>query len=160
MITTTFPARGKMPPAKMVWYDGGLMPARPAALEAGRMMGDDGGGCLFVGSKGLLMCSTYGANPRLIPEKMMQDYKRPEKTIPRSPGIMEEWIAAIKTGKKSTTDFSYSGMLTETMLLGNVALRMKDAKTALQWDGVKMEFPNQPEANAWIHKAYRQGWSL
>ena len=73
---------------------------------------------------------------------------------------MEEWIAAIKAGKKSTTDFSYSGMLTETMLLGNVALRMKDSKTVLQWDGVKMEFPNLPEANAWVHKEYRQGWSL
>jgi hypothetical protein len=90
----------------------------------------------------------------------MQDYKRPEKTIPRSPGIMEEWVAAIKAGKKSTTDFSYSGMLTETMLLGNVALRMKDAKTVLQWDAAKMEFPNLPEANKWIHKEYRQGWSL
>ena len=55
------------------------------------------------------MCSTYGENPRLLPEKLMQDYKRPEKTIPRSPGIMEEWIAAIKAGKKSTTDFEYSG---------------------------------------------------
>jgi len=160
MITYAFPARGAMPPAKMVWYDGGLMPARPAGLDAGRMMGDDGGGCLFVGSKAMIMCSTYGANPRIIPEKAMQDYKRPEKTIPRSPGIMEEWIAAIKTGKKSTTDFSYAGPLTETMLLGNVALRMKDAKTVLQWNGEKMEVTNLPEANAWIHKEYRQGWSL
>jgi hypothetical protein len=144
----------------MVWYDGGLMPPRPAGLENGRLMGDDGGGCLFVGAKGMIMCSTYGENPRIVPEKMMQDYKRPEKTIPRSPGIMEEWIAAIKTGKKSTTDFSYSGMLTETMLLGNVALRMKDAKTVLQWDGEKMEVTNLPEANKWVHKEYRQGWSL
>jgi len=160
MITYTFPARGKMPPCKMVWYDGGLMPPRPAELEPGRMMGDDGGGCLFIGSKGKLVCSTYGANPRIIPEKAMQAYKRPEKTIPRSPGIMEEWVAAIKAGKKSTTDFSYAGMLTETMLLGNVALRMKDAKTTLQWDGVKMEFPNLPEANVYVHTEYRQGWSL
>jgi len=160
IITYGFPARGSMPPAKMVWYDGGLMPARPALLESGRLMGDDGGGCLFVGQKGMIMCSTYGENPRIIPEKMMQDYKRPEKTIPRSPGIMEEWIAAIKTGKKSTTDFSYSGMLTETMLLGNIALRMKDAKTVLQWDGEKMEITNLPEANKFIHKEYRQGWSL
>jgi len=136
------------------------MPPRPAGLESGRLMGDDGGGCLFVGAKGMIMCSTYGENPRIIPEKLMQEYKRPEKTIPRSPGIMEEWIAAIKTGKKSTTDFSYSGPLSETMLLGNVALRMKDAKTVLQWDSEKMEVTNLPEANTWIHKEYRQGWSL
>jgi predicted dehydrogenase len=160
IITYQFPARGKMPPVKMVWYDGGLMPPRPAAIEDGRLMGDDGGGVLFVGDRGLLMCSTYGENPRLLPEKLMQDYKRPDKTIPRSPGITEEWIAAIKAGKKSTTDFEYSGLLTEAMLLGNVALRMKDQKTALQWDGVKMQVTNLPEANKYIHKEYRQGWSL
>ena len=160
IITYQFPARGKMPSVKMVWYDGGLMPPRPAAIEDGRLMGDDGGGVLFVGDKGMLMCSTYGENPRLLPEKLMQDYKRPAKTIPRSPGITEEWIAAIKAGKKSTTDFEYSGLLTEAMLLGNVALRMKDQKTALQWDGVKMQVTNLPEANKYIHKEYRQGWSL
>jgi predicted dehydrogenase len=160
VITYEFPQRGTMPPAKMIWYDGGLMPPRPAVLDDGRMMGDDGGGCLFVGAKGMIMCSTYGDNPRILPEKLMQDYKRPDKTIPRSPGIMEEWIAAIKAGKKSTTDFSYSGMLTETMLLGNVALRMKEAKTILQWDAEKMQVMNLPEANRWVHKEYRQGWSL
>jgi predicted dehydrogenase len=162
IITSTFPARGKMPPVTMTWYDGGLTPPRPfEALENGRMMGDDGGGVLFVGKKGMLMCSTYGDNPRLLPEKLMKDYKRPEKTIPRSPGIAEEWIAAIKEGKKSTTDIAeYSGPLTELMLLGNVALRFKDAKVVLQWDPVKMEFPNFPEANKYVHKEYRPGWSL
>ena len=163
IITYKFPARGKMGPAKMVWYDGGLMPARPdlAFVEDGRMLGDDGGGVLFVGSKGMIVCSTYGANPRILPEKLMQDYKRPDKTIPRSPSIMEEWIAAIKAGKKSTTDIpEYSDPLTEVMLLGNVALRFKDSKVALQWDPVKMEFPNLPEANPFVHKDYRMGWSL
>ena len=160
VITYEFPARGKMPPARMIWYDGGLMPPRPAVLDEGRMMGDDGGGCLFVGAKGMIMCSTYGENPRILPEQLMRDYKRPEKTIPRSPGIMEEWIAAIKAGKKSTTDFDYSGSLTETMLLGNVAIRMKDAKAVLQWDAVNMQVTNLPEANQFIHKEYRPGWSL
>jgi predicted dehydrogenase len=159
-ITYQFPARGNMPPARMTWYDGGLKPPRPAVLDDGRMMGDEDGGCLLVGDKGMLMCGTYGANPRLLPEQLMQDYERPEKTIPRSPGIHEEWIAAIKAGKKSTTDFEYSGLLTEVMLLGNVALRMKDSKTVLQWDGEKMEVTNLPEANQFIHKEYRQGWSL
>jgi hypothetical protein len=73
---------------------------------------------------------------------------------------MEEWIAAIKAGKKSTTDFDYSGPLTETMLLGNVALRMKDATAVLQWDAVNMQVTNLPEANQFIHKEYRAGWSL
>jgi predicted dehydrogenase len=161
MITYNFPARGKMPPVKLVWSDCGLMPARPKEIENGRMMGDEGGGCLFVGSRGMLLCSTYGANPRLLPEKLMQEYKRPEKTIPRSPGIHEEWVAAIKAGKKSTTDFAeYAGPLTEVMLLGNAALRVQAQKTVLEWDPVKMEFPNLPEANKYIHADYRPGWSL
>ena len=160
VITYEFPARGNMPPARMIWYDGGLMPPRPSVLDEGRMMGDDDGGCLFVGAKGMIMCSTYGENPRILPEQLMRDYKRPEKTIPRSPGIMEEWIAAIKAGKKSTTDFDYSGSLTETMLLGNVAIRMKDATAVLQWDAVNMQVTNLPEANQFIHKEYRAGWSL
>jgi len=160
ILTYSFPARGPMPPAKLVWYDGGLMPPRPPVLDSGRIMGDEDGGCLLVGEKGMIMCGCYGANPRILPETLMQEYKRPEKTIPRSPGIHEEWIAAIKAGKKSTTDFEYSGALSETMLLGNVALRMKDEKTVLQWDADKMEVTNLPEANKYLHKEYRQGWSL
>lgn len=136
------------------------MPPRPAELEDGRMMGDAGGGGIFVGDKGKLMYSTYGQNPRIIPETKMKEYKRPEKTIPRSPGIHEEWIEAIKTGKKSTSDFSYSGTLTEVMLLGNIAVRMQEHKTKLEWNGDKMEFTNLPEANQYIHKEYRSGWSL
>jgi len=149
-----------MPPVKLMWHDGGLMPPRPEDLEPGRMMGDSGGGALFVGDKGKLMCSTYGKNPRIIPESSMKEYKRPEKTIPRSPGIHEEWIEAIKTGKKSTTDFSYSGPLTEVMLLANIAVRMKDQKTVLEWDGANMTFTNMPEANQYLMTEYRIGWSL
>lgn len=160
IVTYEFPGRGKLPPVKLVWYDGGLMPPRPKELENGRMMGDEGGGNLFVGEKGMLLCGTYGENPRLVPEALMQDYKRPDKTIPRSPGIHEEWIAAIKAGKKSTTDFEYSGPLTEAMLLGNIALRMQEPKVVLEWDSEKMEFTNFPEANQFLHKDYRPGWSL
>jgi predicted dehydrogenase len=160
IITYEFDARGKMPPCKLIWYDGGLTPARPLGLDNGRMLGDDGGGCLFVGSKGSLLCGTYGQNPRLLPEKLMQDYKRPEKSIPRSPGIHEDWIAAIKAGTKSTTDFSYSGPLTELMLLGNIAVKVQEQKIVLEWDPAKMQFPNYPDANQYVHFEYRQGWSL
>jgi hypothetical protein len=90
----------------------------------------------------------------------MQEYQRPEKTILRSPGIREEWIEAIKKGAKSTTDFAYSGPLTETMLLANVAVRLKDKNMKLLWDGEKMEFTNLPEANEFLHFEYRPGWSL
>jgi predicted dehydrogenase len=160
VVTYEFAAREGMGPLTLTWWDGGLMPPRPAELEPGRMMGDEGGGCLFRGDKGLLMCGTYGENPRLIPETRMQEYQRPEKTILRSPGIREEWIEAIKKGTKSTTDFAYSGPLTETMLLANVAVRLKDKNMKLLWDGEKMEFTNLPEANELLHFEYRPGWSL
>ncbi len=163
VVTYDFPQRGSMPPVRLTWYDGGLMPPRPAlsVIEDGRLMGDADGGVLMVGSKGMIMCGCYGDNPRLLPETLMKDYKRPEKTIPRSPGIAEEWIAAIKAGRKSTTDIpTYSGPLTEMMLLGNIAMRFRDSKTILKWDPVKMEFSNLPEANAFLHKDYRLGWSL
>jgi len=160
VVTYDFPARGKMPSVRLKWYDGGIMPPRPEELEDGRMMGDSGGGGIFVGDKGKLMFSTYGRNPRIIPESKMREYQRPEKTIPRSPGIHEEWVEAIKKGQKSTSDFSYSGTLTEVMLLGNVAVATKEQNAKLEWDGVKMEFKNLPEANKFIHAEYREGWSL
>ena len=136
------------------------MPPRPEDMEEGRQMGDDSGGVLFIGEKGNIMCGTYGGNPRIVPETKMQAYQRPEKTIPRSPGIHEEWIEAIKAGKKSTTDFSYAAVLTQVMLLANVAVRAQKDRKILEWDSEKMEFPNFPEANAFIHKEYRPGWSL
>jgi predicted dehydrogenase len=160
IVTYEFPKRGNLPPVTLKWFDGGMMPPRPEGLEAGRMMGDSGGGGIFYGSKAMLMYSTYGDNPRIVPEAEMKEYQRPEKTIPRSPGIQLEWIEAIKAGKKSTTDFSYSGMLTEVMLLGNAAVRVQEHKTRLEWDGDKMEFTNLPEANQFLHFEYRTGWSL
>ncbi len=123
-------------------------------------MGDDGGGVIFVGAKAKMMCSTYSANPRLFPETKMQAYTRPAKTIPRSPGITEEWIAAIKKGEKSTTDFSYSGALTETMLLGNIAIRMASKNMILQWDPQNMKITNLPEADEFMQMSYREGWKL
>ncbi len=153
-----FPARGDMPPVELTWYDGGIMPKRPELMEEGRRMGDWGGGVLFVGEEGMLMCSTYASNPRLVPEKLMRRYKRPPKTIPRSPGIHAEWIEAIKAGKKSTTDFEYSARLTETMLLGNVAIRLQSKNRTLRYDGEKGEFTNMPEANRYLADVWRPGW--
>ena len=160
IVTYEFPARNKMPPVKMIWYDGGLTPPRPKELEPGRKMGDGGGGVLFVGTKGKMMCSTYGNNPRIIPETKMKEYKRPPKSIPRSSGIREEWIEAIKGGPATTSNFEYASKLTETMLLGCIALRVADKRTILEWDGKKGQFTNLDEANAFLHKEYRDGWTL
>jgi len=160
IVTYQFPERNGKPPVKLVWYDGGLTPPRPADLEPGRKMGDSGGGVLYYGTKGTIMHGTYGTGVRIIPEPKMQEFVRPEKTIPRSPGIHQEWIQAIKEGKKSSTDFSYSGKLTEVMLLGNIAIRLAEINTVLNWDGDKFMFTNLPEANDYLTKEYSPGYSL
>jgi len=155
-----FPKRGDKPPVTLTWYDSGLRPARPEELEPGRRMGDGDGGVIFVGTKGKLMHGTYASSPRLIPETKMQEYKRPAKSIPRSPGIHEEWIEAIKSGKKSTTDFSYASALTEMMLLGNIAIRTAKENVILQWDSAALRVTNLLAANEFIQMPYREGWSL
>jgi predicted dehydrogenase len=160
VITYQFPARGEKPPVMLKWFDGGILPPRPEELEAGRMMGEIGGGVIFIGTKGKLMCSVYGENPRLIPETKMKEYKRPEKTIPRSPGIHQEWAAACKGEGETTSHFEYAGKLTEMMLLGNIAMKVKDKNSILQWDGPNMRFTNLEEANQYLTKEYREGWSL
>ncbi len=160
IVRYQFPQRGNLPPVKLIWYDGGLMPPRPEDLEDGRRMGTKGGGCIFYGTKGKLMCSVYGENPRLIPESKMKAFKRPPKTIPRSPGIHQEWIEAIKKGTKSTTDFEYSARLTETMLLGNIAIKVADKNKILRYDGQNMRFLNCDAANDLLKSDYRKGWSL
>jgi len=157
IITLHFSARGNMPPVKMTWYDGGLMPRRPDELEEGRRIGDSGGGVLLVGDKGTIMCGTYGRNPRLIPEAAMEAYEQPPKTIPRSPGIHEGWIEACKGGKPASSNFNVSGPLTEIVLLGNLALR---TGRRLEWDGPNMKVTNFPEANKYVHREYREVWSL
>jgi predicted dehydrogenase len=158
MVSYEFPARGKMPAAKLVWYDGGLMPARPIELEDGRRLGTNDGGCLFIGDKGKLMCAMFGDQARLIPESKMQAYKLPPKTIERVPGIYQDFINSIKTGKPACSNFEVSGPLTEIVLLGNLAVRMPGQR--LLWDGEKMEVKNVPEANKFVKRAYREGWTL
>ena len=124
------------------------------------VLGDNGGGVLFVGTKGKLSCGTYGGNPVLLPKARMKDFDPPPKTIPRSPGIREEWIAACKTDSPTTSNFDYAAKLTETMLLGCIALRVADKYTTLQWNGPKLRFTNLDMANRYVDKKYRKGWSL
>ena len=157
IVTYHFPARGKLPPVKMTWYDGGLMPRKPEELEEGRRMGDNDGGVLLEGDKGTIMCGCYGNNPRLIPETKMAAYEQPAKTISRSPGINKGWIEACKGGQPASSNFDVSGPLTEIVLLGNLALR---TGKRLEWDGPNMKVTNFPEANEYVHREYREEWSL
>lgn len=156
-----FAANANRGPVKMTWYDGGLMPERPELIENGRQMGDDDGGVLIVGDKNTLMHGVYGRDPRLIPDSRHLAYEKPAPTMARSPGIHQEWIDAIKDRSKVTTsNFEYAARLTETMLLGNVAVARADQHSVLEYDGANMRFTNDEGANAFLDKDYRPGFGL
>jgi predicted dehydrogenase len=156
-----FAANAVRGPVKMTWYDGGLLPERPELIENGRQMGDNDGGVLIVGDKNTLMHGVYGRNPRLLPDATHAATSAPAKVLPRSPGIYQEWLDAIKDRSKITTSsFAYSARLTETMLLGNVALRRAGDHKVLNYDGENMRFTNDDEANGYLDKNYRPGFGL
>jgi len=162
IVRYTFPAREKMPSVNLTWWDGGLMPARPAGLEPGRRMGDNNGGILLIGDKGAIVAGCYGESPRLVPETAMKKYKRPRKSLERIPegadGHEKDWIRACKGGKPASSHFEYSGPLSEMVLMGNLAVRFPDRQ--LLWNGEAMEVTNDADANAYVRRQYRDGWHL
>lgn len=145
---------------KVTWYDGGLMPERPEELEEGLRMGSAWGGGIITGDKAKIMFGSHGAGGvRIIPNTKMRAYNRPPKTLARSVGHFEEFFEACKTGDTAGTgsNWNYGGPLTEAVLLGNVAIR---AGKKIEWDPKKMEVTNVPEANAFLRRDYREGWTL
>ena len=151
-----FPARGSMPPVKLTWYDGGLMPPKPE--ELGEEKVNPGGGLMYVGSKGKLLQDTYGDNPRLIPESFNKSYGTPPEKLPRIKTSHEmNWVEAIKGNAKPTSPLEYASRLTEVMLLGVVSLR---ARTKIYYDGEKARVTNPDRANEFLAREYRQGWAV
>jgi len=146
-----FPARGELPPVKLTWYNGG---PRPKVLEA-----EDPSawraGVRFVGADGILQAD-YG-KWKLFPADKFADFQPPEPTIPASIGHHKEWIVACKTGGTTTCHFGYSGPLTEAVLLGNVAYRVGEH---LEWDPAQLKAANCPDADRFIRREYRKGWTL
>ncbi len=161
IVRYTFPARGSMPPVKFNWYDGGLKPARPDELEDGRPLKGDGEedeGLLFVGDTGKILCSFNGANPKLIPQSKMDAFQPPPKTLPRSPGNEREWLDACKGGKvKPGGNFEFEGVVTESLLLGNVANRIGEK---LNWDRNNLKITNSDAAQKMVAPERRKGWEL
>ncbi|HET7623245.1 MAG TPA: Gfo/Idh/MocA family oxidoreductase [Gemmatimonadaceae bacterium] len=152
-----FAARGSMPPVTLTWYDGGLSPF--VAPEIPRPGGDGGGG-IFVGEKGWLTYETYGDNPKVYPESLAGAAAVVPKKIPRVDVPHEiNWAEACKGNGKASAPFDYSARLTETMLLGVVALKAGQGKQLL-YDGSAMKVKNSTEANAYLTREYRAGWEL
>jgi predicted dehydrogenase len=146
-----FEADANHGPVDIIWYDGGMKPPRPDELEPGRRFAE-GDGNLYVGDKGKIL------DHRIIPESRMKEYKLPARTLPRSPGHYQEWLAACKGGKPAGSSFvDHAAHLAEVVLLGNIAIR---ANQKLRWDPENMRFPNCPEADKFVNPPYREGWSL
>jgi predicted dehydrogenase len=161
IIRYDFDARGDMPPLRFTWYDGGLKPARPPELEENRPFRgepDEDEGLLFVGDHGKILCGFNGKDPKIIPQSKMDAYKQPPKTLPRSPGNEREWLDACKGGKtKPGGNFEFEDLVTETLLLGNVAVLTGQKLT---WDHANLKANNSDFGQKYIHPERRKGWEL
>lgn len=154
-----FPARGAAPPVRMSWYDGGLMPPRPPELPDDLQLNREGG-VIFVGEKGILMHETYGSKPRLYPDALMQQTAAVPQTMARIERSHElNWAAACKGQATASSPIEYAAQLTEVMLLGIVALRTGQGRKIL-YDAERMQVTNVPEANQYLTREYRAGWSI
>jgi predicted dehydrogenase len=163
-VTLEFAGSQSMPPITWHWYEGKrdgnkLLP--PSELFHGEK--PPGSGSLLVGEKGILYSpNDYGASYMLLPKSNFEDFKKPEPYLPRNgrgdDGMKAEWIAAAKGGPPAMSNFDYAGMLTETVLLGNIGIRF--AGTKLEWDGPNLTFTNKPDANKFVSKEYRKGWEI
>jgi len=169
-IRYRFPARGDLPPVTITWYDGGRQPSCPDGLPYLREVGSNGS--IFLGEEHIMMFgpTVFGTTPgqvgpRTIPEFTKIENKRPYQKIPPvKEGVwtkgnrhIQEWIAACKAGKQPCASFEHSAPLTEMVLLGNVAVLSGEP---IEWDSEKLQITNVAEANRFIRREYRQGWSL
>lgn len=178
IIHLNYPRTDGMGNIKVSWHDGGLLPARPEELLPEEEFGNWDGGVLLVGTKGKLLMDCYGANPRLLPTKLMKEKQMPKETIKRVPeGHYLQWVNACRAGygnAKTSSPFEYAGPFTESILMGNLAIRswmMKNPKLKgwedkylgrkkLLWDAKNMKVTNFDEANQFVKREYRAGWEL
>ena len=156
-VTFEFPARGSMPPCKLYWYERRTPAADKLAILGNRKPGNSG--CLMVGAKGTLYTpDDYGARWVLLPEANFANFQRPNATLPRSPGHHQEWIRACKGGAAAMSNFvDYAAGLTETILLGNVAIRVG---RKFSWDSAALRATDCPQAAQYVRREYRKGWTI
>ena len=159
LLEFQFPARGHLPPVRMSWYDGGKLP--PSELFFGEPIVQNGS--LLVGSKGTLYTRDWhgGQNERdmfeLLPRKQFEGFQPPKRRLSRPGDHHQEWLRACKEGSPTGSNFAYASVLTEALLLGNLALRMGQR---IEWDATHMRAKNCPEAGAFIRPHFRKGWHL
>jgi len=159
--TVLFNKGVKLPACKMTWYDGQQYP--PKELLQGEKRSDSG--LLLVGEEGSLYSpNDYGARHVLLSKEKFKNYKKPEPWIPRTKGMgdgdarhLAEWAAACRGGAPAMSNFNYAARLTETMILGNLALK---AGGRIEWDAAKQVVTNLPAANKFVKREYRKGYSI
>lgn len=167
-------------PINMIWTDGGIRPTHPDLIPADDDLGEPGNnnGVMMFGEHGIITTGVYGNRPKLYRkgEKTIT-FEQPKDTLPEH-GHQYKWIDAIKAGfgsnehKALTSSFDYSGPLTETVLMGNIAIRsylLRKGKgrnmdyygrKKLLWNGTKMRITNLEEANQFVTRSYREGWEV
>ena len=179
-VTLDFSATNKnKTPLKMRWLDGGIRPPHPDLIPADDSLGtpDSGNGVMMIGSKGIITTGVYGFTPKL--------YRKGQETVEfdtsNQPGNefghQTKWVQACKAGfnssehKALTSSFDYSGPMTETVLMGNIAIRSYMEKKSglsnsypgrkkLLWDGDAMKITNYDDANKFVTRDYRKGWEV
>jgi len=157
MVRFRFPAQKELPPFDLFWYDGGMRPSVPPELEEdGKTFGREG--MLFVGDKGKILADFRCENPRLLPSKKMNDYME-GKTVPKEKTDRNDniWIDAFRNKTQSPGSFLLAGPISETILLGGVALR---AGKKVEYDSAAMKITNDKDANKFLTRDYRPGWEL
>ena len=156
LVHWEFPPREGLPPVTLHWYDGGLRPAKPAELEHdGEPMPEEG--LLFVGDRGKILAGFQGQAPRLLPKSSMDAFQPPPRTLPRPEAELEQWVRACRGTTPSDASFTNVAAISETILIGTIALRVEKK---LRWDGAAGRFIDAPEADALATRAYRTGWEL
>jgi len=157
MIRFKFPQQEELPPFELFWYDGGMRPRIPDELEAdGKTLEREG--MMFVGDKGKILADFRCENPRLLPESSMREYlngsQLPKEKVERNDNT---WIDAFRNKTQSPGSFLLAGPISETILLGAVALR---AGKKVEYDSASMKITNNKDANQFLVREYRKGWEL
>ena len=138
----------------VTWYDGGQRPpANVTSLLEGKKL--PGQGSVIIGTKGVMLIPHVGM-PELFPKK---DFADVEIKKVEGESHWHQFIDAVRgKGPVPSANFSYSGPLSETVLLGGIATRFPEEE--LIWDAPALTFKGNKEATGLVRRKYRKGWSV
>ncbi len=153
IVRFAFPAVEDRPPVDVTWYDGGKLPPRSVTGTAD----PPSNGTMLIGSEARLFVPELGKRPIVIPAEGRARPPRPEPTTTAVIDHHAQWLQACRGGPPAGSRFEYGGPLTETCLLGNIAIR---TGRHLHWDARRMAFQDDAGANEYLRREYREGWRL